>query len=334
MRKNILILCVLFTSVLSAEAIVSTTSVPEVVVENTQIVVSGRKLTTTDNPFTASLVTADGQTISLEAQVFKKNRRARITMPDIPSSGAQAYKVTLNLAGGNVDATAPQQFVVILNSQPTNFNTTIEPQNNNSQVPADADPGLFLTQVITGEDGEPGQIGLPGPRGPQGLQGPIGPRGRDGVAGAKGDFGPGGITLFASRDYGPSSWNPDTYIAPAQIVVTPPSSVTVATGNAGTGWLTMQIGGLRICYQGVSGNNGIVSRKFDFAKVTFNGGACDSGASDGTTLPPFVHVNQGATITLDVNGGGCASGGANPNCTYTSVVIPHMNAVLSTDPIE
>jgi|GEM_PF-7066154 len=93
----------------SAQAIVFNKSVPSVLVENTVIVITGKKLNTSQNPFKAKLITDDGQSINLESQVFNNGTKARITLPDIPDSGSKAYKVTLDLAGGNVDESSPKE---------------------------------------------------------------------------------------------------------------------------------------------------------------------------------------------------------------------------------
>lgn len=318
--------------VINANAVVSTNSVPSVVVENTVITVKGRKLNTSNNPFTATLVTEDGQTVTLQSEVFKKGRKARITLPDIPDTGSQAYKVTLNLSGGNVDTTAPQQFVVILNSQPTSFSTNVDPQTNSAQVPDNAQSGLFSTQqTVEGEDGVDGIQGPPGPAGPRGLTGDAG------APGPKGDQGPmgvGGLTMFASRDYGPSTWYPDTFENETDetLRLKVPNAVSVTSGNSGSGWLTLTIGSYNVCYQGTAPNNTIVAKTFTLKKIVSSAVACPSsgGAPAAMVSPLSVPLNVGETAVLDVNGGGCSSSGPNANCTYTGVLIPHIRVTPSS----
>jgi hypothetical protein len=193
-NKLISALMILAVSLQASIAAVNPVSVPEILVEGTEIIVRGQRLDSNANPFRATLTTADGLELLLPVRVSPNSRRVAIILPSIESEDNDLYKVTLSLSGGNVAEDSPQQFVRLLSATPKGFTSNLDSETASvaGLIPSSAATGIFLTDKDQGPQGPAGNIGpqgAPGPRGPTGPQGPIG---LTGAAGANGAAGPAG----------------------------------------------------------------------------------------------------------------------------------------------
>ena len=248
-------------------------------------------------------------------------------MPSIPESAEDFYRVTLNISGGNVPESSPQQFIRILSSQsgtyvPEGKSTGL--LGNSIFIPETA-PGM-MAQGPEGPQGLQGPAGFPGPQGPKGepgVQGPVGPQGLQGLPGR---CSPVLLTLFACRDYDPSKWHNFEMQAPVTGSVSFPEKIFVASGNSGTGWLTLKVGENRVCYQGDGANNNSVSKTFTFKHV-ISSPSCDANTAT-KVIVSLDHnyeldVSEGNIIALQINGGGVSSSLRE----YTSVIIPNLAIV-------
>lgn len=134
-------------------------------------------------------------------------------------------------------------------------------------------------------------------KGDRGPQGPAGPSGTPAFGATE------VIGLTASRTYSPSEMMGDLKAAPAGIY-TLPTSINIASGNAGNGWLTINLDGVRFCYQGAAPNSNTISNVFNFRGIKTSGG-CDTGGviSFANTLTLF----EPSEVVITINGGGCGS---------------------------
>ncbi len=190
-------------------------------------------------------------------------------------------------------------------------------------------------ESIVGEQGEQGGIGPSGPAGPQGETGPAGAVGATGVAGSDGAAGPGGpagatgatgaagtpafgpsvVTNFsASRTYSPSTWSDGHGTIPAG-VHSLPLNVVVTAGNSGTGWMTLTVGSIRVCYQGGAPNNSTPSTIWYYRGMRLTGNCFDSGL---TMAYPSLMLPEDTAASLSINGGGC---GGICSSTSTDLVV-------------
>lgn len=138
---------------------------------------------------------------------------------------------------------------------------------------------------------------LEGDRGPQGPAGEQGPPGTP-VFGAT-EL----ISLSASRSYTPSEMLGDLKVAPPGIY-TLPTSITIGSGNAGNGWLTINLDGVRFCYQGAASNSNTLSNVFNFRGIKTSGG-CDTGGT--IAFANTLTVFDESEVVITINGGGCGS---------------------------
>lgn len=121
----------------------------------------------------------------------------------------------------------------------------------------------------------------------------------------------GPLTLVASRTYGPSSWqNAQGTLQPGDYEL--PEEIVVDYGNAGRGWLSLNIAGLNLCYQGKAPNNNTFSDTFKFVGAKIK---CDAGGA-ATPTSRQMEILLPAKATLSVNGGGCGS-----LCSNTGVTL-------------
>ena len=209
--------------------------------------------------------------------------------------------------------------------------------------------GATGPQGARGPKGPRGAIGAQGDTGPAGPAGPAGAPGAPGATGsvgAKGDTGPRGngaqyhFTLFASRGYNSSFWNNDEYTMKKSGWIKLPNTVYLASGNAGTGWMTLELGQHKACFQGNDGNgtgdNAI--KFFKLKKVVYANQVSEcyqsgsaAAADDNKIIYAanehyYVKPNKNDLAKLQVNGDGCDSSpdGSPDDCVYTSVIIPQI----------
>jgi len=154
-----------------ALATVNSNTVPGTVLEESVLSIKGKKLNSGSNPFTVTLKTADGQTIDLPTAVKNKGKAADILMPTIPDSVAGLVQVVLEISGGNVDASSPETFAVILTSRPEGIAADTTTVGTPPVLADTTDSGLSVAGP-TGPQGPQGEQGEPGNEGPQGPTGP------------------------------------------------------------------------------------------------------------------------------------------------------------------
>ena len=177
-----------------AQAVVKQ-ALPSIVMEEDILTIKGRKLSSKTNPISVLLSTLDGQSLNLNAVVSNKNKTATVIMPTIPGDETSIVQTVISISGGNVEASNPQTYTLLLLKRPSNI------PNQLTDAQASELPSLSDAQIIEltgpkgdkGDQGEEGEQGIPGPQGPQGIQGPIGLTGPQGIQGPKGDQGIQGI---------------------------------------------------------------------------------------------------------------------------------------------
>lgn len=130
--------------------------------------------------------------------------------------------------------------------------------------------------------------------------------GQDGSAGADGE--PAElyeVVIQASRTYSPSTFSPGLSEAPAG-VYSLPEVITLTSGVAGTGWVSIILDGIRYCYQGNGRNNNDPGSAFQYrgAATDVNDECFEAGR---TELPLERFVRSDDQIELQLNGGGVSS---------------------------
>lgn len=166
--KKIFLLVISSLLVLAPVSAEVKSNVPSVLLSGTVTRVAGDKLDSSANPFTATAVTFDGNSVSLPTDVNNKGDRAKIQVPEVTAD----TKVVLKISGGDIPSSEAQEFVVLILSKPETFTGT--------------DTGIADTVTLPDGSG----LGLTGPQGPQGPQGVAGPTGPQGPAGSPGSQGP------------------------------------------------------------------------------------------------------------------------------------------------
>ena len=142
-----------------------------------------------------------------------------------------------------------------------------------------------------------------------------------GPAGPKGDSGPlcipslntefNEVLIGASRTYAPvNSLNNKIFYLEGGLYGLPPS-LTVVTGNAGTGWASIIMGRTRFCYQGTAINNDTLSDSFEYMGAVLVDKRCSQKASSffGRTF-----FTDDIVIEVQLHGLGCGS-----LCTDTEI---------------
>lgn len=147
--------------------------------------------------------------------------------------------------------------------------------------------------------------------------GPQGPAGNTGPAGSDGEEVAVEIVLTASREYSPSKWDSTTKKILVSADYEVPKEIFVIDGNAGTGWVSLEAGGRKFCYQGISGSNSITSKRFELKKEKAEGFADEECYSSGNDISydERVELEKNGEVKLEVNGGGCGS-----KCANTAVL--------------
>jgi hypothetical protein len=105
----------------------------------------------------------------------------------------------------------------------------------------------------------------------------------------------------AERYYDPSQFvNASDSIEADEIQL--PSFIALDFGVAGTGWLTVELGDTRFCYQGNGANNNTPGTGFTFKGETDSSNSCQSATlvNNGLLLAPTEEVD----LVVTINGGG------------------------------
>jgi hypothetical protein len=197
--------------VLPVNAAINFSKVPDILYESSilSFTAKGKSLLSSpENEFKVSIITADGQELVLETFTNRRANRAQVVLPSLPNNASNIYRIVLKSSGADIPENNPEAVTRILSKKPQNLNLNLSsdkplsPQvnlNNLSQIPNNASSGLF-SDIIVGPAGPQGLIGPAGPTGPVGPQGgvgpagPIGPQGPAGPVGATGPQGPVGPT--------------------------------------------------------------------------------------------------------------------------------------------
>ncbi len=111
-RKLISCLALMLLSIHDASAKVMS-NLPTTVVEEDVLVLSGKKLDTGANPLTVVVKTADGSSTTLSSTALSKNK-VSVTMPSVSAD----TKVLVQISGGNIPSSSPEQFVVLILDRP------------------------------------------------------------------------------------------------------------------------------------------------------------------------------------------------------------------------
>jgi hypothetical protein len=199
----------------SSLASVNLSRVPDVLYEGSLLTFYAKPnnfLSSSENEFRASLITADNQEIILETFVNSKNNKAQIRLPLLPTEANNVFRVTLKTSGADISLNEAEAITRLLTRQPTNLNLNlysekpINPEINLNaalEIPSTTNSGLF-SNVVIGPQGSAGATGPAGPAGPQGPIGPAGPVGLQGPIGPAGPTGPAGpSTVTGANVIGP-----------------------------------------------------------------------------------------------------------------------------------
>lgn len=199
----------------SSLASVNLSRVPDVLYEGSLLTFYAKPnnfLSSSENEFRASLITADNQEIILETFVNSKNDKAQIRLPLLPTDANNIFRVTLKTSGADISSNKAEAITRLLTRQATNLNLNlysekpINPEINLNaalEIPSTTNSGLF-SNVVIGPQGNAGATGPAGPAGPQGPIGPAGPVGLQGPIGLTGPIGPAGpSTVTGANVIGP-----------------------------------------------------------------------------------------------------------------------------------
>lgn len=118
------------------------------------------------------------------------------------------------------------------------------------------------------------------------------------------------VEFEASRNYGPSTFNPQT-ITLLPGVYELPEVIWTDSGNAGTGWFSFTVSDYRYCYQGISPSNSVISNTFEYEGRGDSDKECFNQTLSNADLD---FVTDQVDIKASVHGGGCGS-----NCQETIV---------------
>lgn len=107
--------------------------------EETELVIKGNNLDSKNNPTAVSVKTSDGDVIAL-TPTKSNNKRIVVNMPSVSAD----TKVVLQVSGGNVSATEPEQFVVLLLNKPEGI-LTLGDDTSSTSLPADASSDIHAS---------------------------------------------------------------------------------------------------------------------------------------------------------------------------------------------
>lgn len=116
------------------------------------------------------------------------------------------------------------------------------------------------------------------------------------------------ITMIASRDYAPSSWDSHYYTVENTGTYFVPEMIEVNFGNSGTGWASLSTADRKFCFQGnASNNNARNGRQFVLKHEKSDlYEECYEKHSNITADQKLI-LRQGEQIKLSIDGGGCSS---------------------------
>lgn len=181
MFKNygyLFIILLIATQVNPAQAKVRS-NIPSVAIEKSAIKFRGKNISSPSNPLHANLIYAvDGVAtkLTLPVTINKNKTKATITAPSVSSD----LKVTLQISGGDIDATSPESYTLLILNEPSLPGVDVL-DNGNPAIPE-------IPESVGSS------LGIPGPTGPAGPQGETGEEGPIGLTGATGATGPQGST--------------------------------------------------------------------------------------------------------------------------------------------
>ena len=143
-------------------------------------------------------------------------------------------------------------------------------------------------------------------RGAQGPQGVPGPQGMQGQAALQPSESV--VNVQASRTYSPDGYQDYTTFLPAG-VWSVPDEIIVNKGYVGQGWLSVIMGEVNYCYQGVTTDN---AQEFRYRGVKAQSESCDGHSTAG---PHTAISYENMRLKVSVTGGGCDT-----HCLETAVV--------------
>lgn len=124
------------------------------------------------------------------------------------------------------------------------------------------------------------------------------------------------VSIIASRDYSVSGNFQNAEVTLPQGTYKIPKSISVLAGNAGTGWVELEVGGNKFCYQGDAKNNSEESLNFSLKKMQLTPAPCHSNSpsTDLSEATASVTLLSDDSAKLSVRGGGCSG-----YCSFTEV---------------
>lgn len=279
-------------------------------------------LSSPENEFKVSIITADGQELALETFVNRRANKAQVVLPSLPNNASNIYRIVLKSSGGDISEANPEAVTRILSKKPQNLNLNLSsdkplsPQinlNNVSQIPNNANSGLF-SDIITGPAGPQGLIGPAGPTGPVGPQGavgpagPVGPVGPQGPAGPVGPQGPAGPTSVTGANVIGAVQDAQNVLQASQPNITTLSALT-SIGSTGSNLnilsdsvnaVDLNLSGDLIVTGNISGTiNGLTPISVNLSPINLNG--LGSSASLSATGLNFIRVTDSTPANTDSN---------------------------------
>lgn len=113
------------------------------------------------------------------------------------------------------------------------------------------------------------------------------------------------VDIIASRDYDPSKFSPTEGILEMGSYEIP-SVVELLVGVAGTGWASLTIGNVKLCYQGNGANNSQVGTAFNLkGQLSDPSLKCHNAPKGVSEL--LIALSEDTSIKLEINGGGVSA---------------------------
>ncbi|MFG1504193.1 hypothetical protein [Halobacteriovorax sp. ZH5_bin.2] len=125
------------------------------------------------------------------------------------------------------------------------------------------------------------------------------------------------IILTSSINYKPNIITGESYLVNEQATYTIPSILTASVGNAGQGWLLLDIDNIRYCYMGASEKKNKISLTYNLVHSTTDLiNSCSSSLD--TNLAPnlAIEIFNGDNLTFKLEDGICGN-----KCLDTEVTI-------------
>jgi hypothetical protein len=114
------------------------------------------------------------------------------------------------------------------------------------------------------------------------------------------------LNLVAGRAYSPSQFFNSAVVLPAGRFVLP-TQLLLQRGAAGTGWASINIGGLLVCYQGNGANSSQAGNAFLQRGTRVDGKQCFESGLTANTSALAVDTTGESLLTYSINGGGLSS---------------------------